>query len=140
MMAQHIAAGHYSQHAGDVLDLPADFAKVDLVMSYMVMEHVKDDVGFIRGPNSAAAPPRRLKTLALRLYMPTRTSAKQTAWLHEAFHRCHARPLVREHGGVLRPRNGGQRRYADEIEMGCVPFRQRCRRSSASLGKRRRDR
>ena len=30
MMAQHIAAGHYSQHAGDVLDLPADFAKVDL--------------------------------------------------------------------------------------------------------------
>jgi SAM-dependent methyltransferase len=47
VMAQHIATGRYSLHAGDVLDLPADFAKVDLVISYMVMEHIEDDAGFI---------------------------------------------------------------------------------------------
>jgi SAM-dependent methyltransferase len=47
-MAQHVAAGRYTLHPGDVLDLHADFAKVDLVISYMVMEHVEDDAGFIR--------------------------------------------------------------------------------------------
>ncbi len=56
VLADHIAAGRYSLHAGDVLDLPADFAKVDLVISYMVMEHVEDDVGFIRKIAAYARP------------------------------------------------------------------------------------
>jgi SAM-dependent methyltransferase len=56
VMAPYIASARYSLHAGDVLDLPADFAKVDLVISYMVMEHVEDDVGFIRKVAAYAKP------------------------------------------------------------------------------------
>jgi hypothetical protein len=41
---------------GDVLDLPADFTKVDLVMSYMVMEHIEDDAGFARKIAAYAEP------------------------------------------------------------------------------------
>lgn len=44
----YIQKGQYRLQFGDVHDLPADFTKVDLAISYMVMEHVEDDVGFIR--------------------------------------------------------------------------------------------
>ncbi len=44
----YLASGGFRLHAGDVLDLPADFARVDLAISFMVMEHVQDDVGFVR--------------------------------------------------------------------------------------------
>jgi len=36
------------REAVNVHDLPADFTKVDIAISYMVMEHVEDDVGFIQ--------------------------------------------------------------------------------------------
>jgi len=44
----YIQKGQYRLQPGDVHDLPADFAKVDIAISYMVMEHVEDDLGFIR--------------------------------------------------------------------------------------------
>jgi SAM-dependent methyltransferase len=44
----YIRKGQYRLQLGDVHDLPADFAKVDIAISYMVMEHVEDDVGFIQ--------------------------------------------------------------------------------------------
>jgi len=44
----YIVSGKYRLQAGDVHDLPNDFAKVDLAISYMVMEHVEDDVGFVQ--------------------------------------------------------------------------------------------
>jgi SAM-dependent methyltransferase len=44
----YIRNGRYRLQLGDVHDLPADFAKVDLAISYMVMEHVEDDLGFVR--------------------------------------------------------------------------------------------
>jgi SAM-dependent methyltransferase len=44
----YIKKGQYRLQLGDVHDLPADFAKVDIAISYMVMEHVEDDVGFVR--------------------------------------------------------------------------------------------
>ncbi len=47
-LANEIAEGRYNLHHGDVHDLPADFTKVDFAISYMVMEHVADDIGFIR--------------------------------------------------------------------------------------------
>jgi SAM-dependent methyltransferase len=43
----YIQKGQYRLHHGDVHDLPSDFTKVDLAISYMVMEHVEDDVGFV---------------------------------------------------------------------------------------------
>jgi SAM-dependent methyltransferase len=46
-LAPYLATGQYRLQLGDVHDLPPDFAKVDLAISYMVMEHVHDDVGFI---------------------------------------------------------------------------------------------
>jgi 2-polyprenyl-3-methyl-5-hydroxy-6-metoxy-1,4-benzoquinol methylase len=55
-MAHHLAAGNYSLYTGDVLDLSADFAKVDLVISYKVMEHVEDDAAFIRKIATYAKP------------------------------------------------------------------------------------
>jgi SAM-dependent methyltransferase len=48
LMAEHIAERRYTLHSGDVLALPPDFGKADLVISYMVMEHVEDDVGFVQ--------------------------------------------------------------------------------------------
>ncbi len=48
LLAPDIAAGRYRLIAGELRDLPADFAKVDVAISFMVMEHVEDDVGFIR--------------------------------------------------------------------------------------------
>ena len=47
-LASEIESGRYRLHLGDVHDLPNDFAKVDIAISYMVMEHVEDDVAFIR--------------------------------------------------------------------------------------------
>src|SRR5882724_8110402 len=47
-LAGYIETGKYRLQLGDVHDLPADFTKVDIAISYMVMEHVEDDVGFIR--------------------------------------------------------------------------------------------
>lgn len=47
-LASEIAQGRYKLQHGDVHDLPADFTKVDFAISYMVMEHVEDDIGFIR--------------------------------------------------------------------------------------------
>lgn len=47
VMEPYITEGRYRLQLGDVHDLPADF-KVDLAISYMVMEHVEDDVGFIQ--------------------------------------------------------------------------------------------
>jgi SAM-dependent methyltransferase len=44
----YIQKGQYRLQPGDVHDLPADFAKVDIAISYMVMEHVEDDIGFVR--------------------------------------------------------------------------------------------
>jgi SAM-dependent methyltransferase len=55
-MTPHIDAGRYALHVGDVLNLPADFTKVDLVISYMVMEHVENDVGFARKIAAYAKP------------------------------------------------------------------------------------
>lgn len=46
-MAPYIEKGQYRLQLGDVHELPPDF-KVDLAISYMVMEHVEDDVGFIQ--------------------------------------------------------------------------------------------
>ena len=47
-LVHHIDSGAYRLHEGDVHDLPADLPKVDLAISYMVVEHVADDVGFVR--------------------------------------------------------------------------------------------
>lgn len=47
-LAHHIGSGAYRLHERDVHDLPADLLKVDLAISYMVVEHVADDVGFVR--------------------------------------------------------------------------------------------
>jgi SAM-dependent methyltransferase len=47
VMDPYIKKGQYRLQLGDVHDLPADF-KVDLAISYMVMEHVEDDVAFIQ--------------------------------------------------------------------------------------------
>lgn len=47
VMAPYIEKGQYRLQLGDVHELPPDF-KVDLAISYMVMEHVEDDVGFIQ--------------------------------------------------------------------------------------------
>lgn len=47
-LSAHIASGRYRLVHGDVLDLPDDFAQADLAISYMVMEHIEDDVGFIK--------------------------------------------------------------------------------------------
>jgi SAM-dependent methyltransferase len=47
-LSGYIDSGKYKLQLGDVHDLPADFTKVDIAISYMVMEHVEDDVGFIR--------------------------------------------------------------------------------------------
>ncbi len=46
-LATEIAQGRYRLYQGDVHDLPPDFAKVDLAISYMVMEHVEDDKKFL---------------------------------------------------------------------------------------------
>jgi SAM-dependent methyltransferase len=46
-LAPYIQKDQYRLQLGDVHDLPPDFAKVDLAISYMVMEHVEDDVGFL---------------------------------------------------------------------------------------------
>ena len=48
LLAPCIADGRYRLIAGEMRDLPADFTKVDLAISFMVMEHVEDDIGFIR--------------------------------------------------------------------------------------------
>jgi SAM-dependent methyltransferase len=47
-LSGYVDSGKYKLQLGDVHDLPADFTKVDIAISYMVMEHVEDDVGFIR--------------------------------------------------------------------------------------------
>jgi SAM-dependent methyltransferase len=47
-LAPYIQKGQYRLQLGDVHDLPSDFTKVDIAISYMVMEHVEDDVGFIQ--------------------------------------------------------------------------------------------
>ena len=43
-----IASGQYKLVHGDVFDLPEGFTKVDIALSYMVMEHVEDETGFIQ--------------------------------------------------------------------------------------------
>lgn len=43
-----IEAGRYALQHGDVHDMAASFGKVDVAISFMVMEHVQDDVGFLR--------------------------------------------------------------------------------------------
>lgn len=47
-LGPEIASGQYRLVHGDVFDLPDDFAKVDIALSYMVMEHVEDDKDFIQ--------------------------------------------------------------------------------------------
>jgi SAM-dependent methyltransferase len=47
-LSSHIDSGRYKLQLSDLHELPADFAKVDIAISYMVMEHVEDDVGFIQ--------------------------------------------------------------------------------------------
>lgn len=47
-MEAEIASDKYRLVHGDVFDLPEDFAKVDIALSYMVMEHVADDQDFIQ--------------------------------------------------------------------------------------------
>ncbi|MEA2941560.1 MAG: hypothetical protein QOD09_2089 [Bradyrhizobium sp.] len=47
-LAPYIRNGQYRLQLGDVHDLPDDFSKVDLAISYMVMEHVEDDLGFLQ--------------------------------------------------------------------------------------------
>jgi SAM-dependent methyltransferase len=48
LLARDIAEGRYRLFAGEMRELPADFAKVNVAISFMVMEHVEDDIGFIR--------------------------------------------------------------------------------------------
>ncbi|QDM28163.1 class I SAM-dependent methyltransferase [Tardiphaga sp. vice304] len=55
-LATEIRSGKYRLQADDIHDLPADFAKVDLAVSYMVMEHVEDDVGFIKAISRYVKP------------------------------------------------------------------------------------
>lgn len=43
-----IEAGRYALQHGDVHDMAASFGKVDVAISFMVMEHVQDDAGFLR--------------------------------------------------------------------------------------------
>jgi len=47
LLDSYIKKGQFSLQFGDVHDLSANFGKVDIAISYMVMEHVEDDVGFI---------------------------------------------------------------------------------------------
>jgi SAM-dependent methyltransferase len=60
LLASDIAGGRYRLMAGDVRDLPADFARVDVAISFMVMEHVEDDVGFVRGIAQHVKPGGRI--------------------------------------------------------------------------------
>jgi len=60
LLAPDIADGRYRLMAGDARDLPADFVKVHVVISFMVMEHVEDDVGFIRGIAQHVKPGGRI--------------------------------------------------------------------------------
>ncbi len=60
LMAVEIGDGRYRLLVGDVRDLPADFARVDVVISFMVMEHVEDDLGFIRGIAQYVKPGGRI--------------------------------------------------------------------------------
>lgn len=55
-LSNYIDAGKYQAYAGDVFDLPDDFAKVDIVLSYMVMEHVEDDKGFLNKLSQFLSP------------------------------------------------------------------------------------
>lgn len=43
-----IQAGRYSLYNSDVFDLSEDMTKVDMALSFMVMEHVEHDVDFLR--------------------------------------------------------------------------------------------
>ncbi len=47
-LAPYIAAGQYRLIERDFHDLSPDLGVVDLAMSYMVMEHIADDIGFLR--------------------------------------------------------------------------------------------
>ncbi|MFC4273508.1 methyltransferase domain-containing protein [Sneathiella chungangensis] len=47
-LESEIASGQYKLVHGDVFDLSEDFTKVDIALSYMVMEHVEDETGFIQ--------------------------------------------------------------------------------------------
>tara|TARA_R100000005_G_scaffold93309_2_gene68512 strand:+ start:3886 stop:4659 length:774 start_codon:yes stop_codon:yes gene_type:complete len=46
-LSREIETGQYQLIEGDVFDLPEDFEKVDVALSYMVMEHVEDEAAFI---------------------------------------------------------------------------------------------
>lgn len=46
----------YNLHFGDVLELPETFKKVDVVISYMVMEHVEDHEQFLLKLKTFLAP------------------------------------------------------------------------------------
>lgn len=47
-LKNYIEAGKYSIRQGDILEMPDDEIKVDVVLSYMVMEHIEDDRSFLR--------------------------------------------------------------------------------------------
>jgi SAM-dependent methyltransferase len=55
-LSSYIDAGRYKVYAGDVFDLPDDFANVDIVLSYMVMEHVEDDRSFLNKLSQFLSP------------------------------------------------------------------------------------
>lgn len=48
LLDPYIKQGTYRLQLGDLHDLPDDFAKVDLAISYMVMEHIEDDLAFLQ--------------------------------------------------------------------------------------------
>lgn len=48
LLDPYIQQGKYRLKLGDLHDLPDDFVKVDLAISYMVMEHIADDVAFLQ--------------------------------------------------------------------------------------------
>ncbi len=47
-LKRYVEAGNYSVRRADIFDLPDDAFKVDLVISYMVMEHIEDDKSFLQ--------------------------------------------------------------------------------------------
>jgi SAM-dependent methyltransferase len=47
-LESQIETGRYELHHGDIHDLGDNFTTVDMALSFMVMEHVEDDVGFLR--------------------------------------------------------------------------------------------
>ena len=63
-LAQELAEGRYELHQADLEALPKDFPKADVAVSYMVMEHIEDDAGFLKKMARQVKPGGRIVVAA----------------------------------------------------------------------------